>query len=475
MIFLARRYKQKPRQWGPASAVSSAVIRNCETLGLPVPRVLFPLWEGQGSSAQGYGARPIVATLSSHAWEDGGVLDLSNTAAIMYCPAEAVYATKGAFYCKMTGVASPAMNFAKFFTFSDATTEVGFKLQRYNLDTVYRSAIDDGAPYSVDATGFPDAWGNGIWRAVSWSWWSTVGFDFRLDKSQYNLMGDDLFILSGSRSSYFCVGNRFNGLDRGLRAKWRHVMVFEAVLNAEQHFLLDENPNAIYAPTAQRSVFDMGMVPAAPTAHDLTADGITAGAPTLGAPAIGQVHALTASGITAGAPTLDAPALGQKHTLIAGGITAGPAVLGAPAIGQVHALTANEIVAGAPVLGNPAVGQIHALVADGITAGAPTLGSPELSVSAGVHSLVANDITAGAPVLGNPVLGQIHALIAGGILTGVPTLGAPALNYSITESPDFRTVFVAAENRAISIYAEPRVVIVNKQNRVTICRGEENG
>lgn len=39
---------QKPRQWGPISAVNASLIKNCQKLGIDAPKVYIPAWEGAG-------------------------------------------------------------------------------------------------------------------------------------------------------------------------------------------------------------------------------------------------------------------------------------------------------------------------------------------------------------------------------------------------------------------------------------------
>ena len=158
--------------------------------------------------------------------------------------------------------------------------------------------------------------------------------------------------------------------------------------------------------------------------YNLTATAITAGTPTLGAPQVGQVHALTGTAITAAAPVLGRPAIGQVHVLTVAATVAGAPDLGTPAIGQIHALAGAGIVAGAPALGAAAIGQVHALTAPAITAGRPMLGSPIIGQ---IHAFAAVTLEAQAPALGAPALGQVHALTATAIVTGQPVLDAPSL------------------------------------------------
>lgn len=157
---------------------------------------------------------------------------------------------------------------------------------------------------------------------------------------------------------------------------------------------------------------------------DLTANGVDAGAPSLGAPAIGQIHALAASGIATGAPELGSPALTQPVNLTANDLIAGTPALGTPAIGQAHALASGELAAGAPTAGSPAITQAHALNTSALAAGAPALDTPALGQE---HALEATGIATGSPTLGVPALIQAHNLAADGLASGDPTLGTPTL------------------------------------------------
>lgn len=161
--------------------------------------------------------------------------------------------------------------------------------------------------------------------------------------------------------------------------------------------------------------------------HNLTANGISTGAPSLGTPALTQVHALTANGISAGTPSAGTPTITQTHSIAATAISTGAPSLGTPALSQVHVFTATGISTGTPTLGTPLLTIAGTLVADNITAGVPTLGSPAITQ---VHGLLANAIATGSPSLGQPGLTQVHGFTATGIATGSPTLGSPSLSTS---------------------------------------------
>ena len=57
MYFLRRRYNQKPKQWGPISAVRSAIFDRLERIGIGSQKAIriVPFWEQAGSSIHSYG------------------------------------------------------------------------------------------------------------------------------------------------------------------------------------------------------------------------------------------------------------------------------------------------------------------------------------------------------------------------------------------------------------------------------------
>lgn len=183
------------------------------------------------------------------------------------------------------------------------------------------------------------------------------------------------------------------------------------------------NTNTAY--TASLDYIQIAVDYTAVVVVDLTATGITTGAPTVGTPAITQEHALTATGVDAGAPVLGAPALAEAA--------------------GTDALTATGITTGSPTLGAPAFGQEHAFTATGVSAGAPTLGAPALAEAAGTDALEATGFATGAPTLAAPAFGQVHVLQAAECECGAPELGAPGLAIagavaSLPDTPRFTPI-----------------------------------
>ncbi|WP_321495648.1 hypothetical protein [uncultured Desulfobacter sp.] len=79
MILLRRKYKQKPKQWGPSSTVRSVFFENLNKLGIPKPAIFFPYWEYSG---QAYDlARGINTAVDPAVWGKQG-LDLSASLAV---------------------------------------------------------------------------------------------------------------------------------------------------------------------------------------------------------------------------------------------------------------------------------------------------------------------------------------------------------------------------------------------------------
>lgn len=82
MLIYSDRYrgwgKQKPQQWGPASAVQRAIIQNANQLGLPEIGSFIPFWEQGGRRVRDHGAIPITwdlrhINLAWPSWVSNGV------------------------------------------------------------------------------------------------------------------------------------------------------------------------------------------------------------------------------------------------------------------------------------------------------------------------------------------------------------------------------------------------------------------
>ena len=185
----------------------------------------------------------------------------------------------------------------------------------------------------------------------------------------------------------------------------------------------------------------------ATTAASLIAVGLVTTAPELGAPGITQNHSLTANGLTAGAATLGTPAaLGEGS---AAGLLIGAPTLATVTLTQMHGLSAtgliavapelsvatipepdsaNGLISGDPLLSLPTLTQNHSVISTGLAASAPTIGSPVLS-----SSISAGDgLISGAPILGSPVFAQQQSLTATGLTIGAPAIGSPAQNAGIS-------------------------------------------
>lgn len=182
---------------------------------------------------------------------------------------------------------------------------------------------------------------------------------------------------------------------------------------------------------------------------DLTATGITTGAPVLGSPGIGQTHKLTSAGAvsgipeisgltlgqthlltafwsSAGSPVLGSPTLGQTHELVVSSLVAGSAVLGQPSLTPIYQLTVPDLVAGQPILGQPTISQIHELTSAGAVTGQPILEQPTLS-STQTYNLTALHLETGDPVVGIPSLGQTQVLTAESVQSGEAVIELPDL------------------------------------------------
>lgn len=76
-LFLPRRYQNKPRQWGPLSAVRSAVLRNAERLGIDPAAIvgLWSAWETAGTTVFNImqPATSLQFAYGNPTWVPGGV------------------------------------------------------------------------------------------------------------------------------------------------------------------------------------------------------------------------------------------------------------------------------------------------------------------------------------------------------------------------------------------------------------------
>lgn len=75
MIYLDwNKYKQKPHQWGPLSAVRSAVFRNAARMGIDPKTILsaLPLWSGAGHELPSYGLAGSAA-IGDAVWSNSGI------------------------------------------------------------------------------------------------------------------------------------------------------------------------------------------------------------------------------------------------------------------------------------------------------------------------------------------------------------------------------------------------------------------
>ena len=74
MPFLRQSYKQKPKQWGPVSAVQSALFHNLERMGIDPQtcQLALPMWERTGGIAHNY-AKNNDGVITSPEWIENGL------------------------------------------------------------------------------------------------------------------------------------------------------------------------------------------------------------------------------------------------------------------------------------------------------------------------------------------------------------------------------------------------------------------
>jgi len=130
--------------------------------------------------------------------------------------------------------------------------------------------------------------------------------------------------------------------------------------------------------------------------HNLLADDIATGTPTLTNAALGQTHGLLADDVATPSPTLTQAALGQTHALLADDVATSSPTLTTATLQIVTPLFADDVATGAPTLTNAALGQTHVLLADSIVVGTPTLTAAALGQA---HALLADDVATDTPIL----------------------------------------------------------------------------
>jgi len=77
MIFLRRKWAQKPRQWGPPSAVRAAVRDWFDRRGMACPESYIPFWENAAEPSGIIGPHP-VRQYGAAKWSGGGLLAETN-------------------------------------------------------------------------------------------------------------------------------------------------------------------------------------------------------------------------------------------------------------------------------------------------------------------------------------------------------------------------------------------------------------
>ena len=125
LIFDSKKGKfgtQKPKQWGPISAVQSSVFRNAERIGIDPDAITayLPLWEGGGVPqpvVNSWDTEPVVPT-----WVDGGITNATAISGIL--SDRMVVPAKNSTDIKPFSMLS-TIEFVSFGTESDVLIEVG--------------------------------------------------------------------------------------------------------------------------------------------------------------------------------------------------------------------------------------------------------------------------------------------------------------------------------------------------------------
>ena len=76
-IFIRKLLQNKPKQWGPFSAVQSALFHNLEAVGIDSQSIVYalPVWEGAGSVIHDYAQGDPGALLGSGIWNNNSLVE----------------------------------------------------------------------------------------------------------------------------------------------------------------------------------------------------------------------------------------------------------------------------------------------------------------------------------------------------------------------------------------------------------------
>lgn len=191
---------------------------------------------------------------------------------------------------------------------------------------------------------------------------------------------------------------------------------------------------------------EIGEHAAQPT-HNLTAQDVASGIPSIEKPSIGQTHNLTSQGVTSGIAVVDKPGIGQSHTLTSQDIKAGVPVVGIPSLSISHGLTAQDVTSGLPTVEQPGIGQVHNLAAQDTVAGLPVVDKPVVGQT---HNLVGSDVVGGAPVVEQPQLFETQALVAQDVTSGVASVDKPIVEQThLLQSLDVAAGIPGVEGAAL--------------------------
>lgn len=139
MIFLQQKYKQKPKQWGPFSAVQSSVFENVgNVLGIEADKIMAMhiLWERSGSTAYDYAGIHHGVLVSEAHYQGDGVVFRGDSYLDNISTANQKHATE---FSIISGV-----NIASWTAGSDAYRHICSRGNVFNNDTNYAFGIRSG-------------------------------------------------------------------------------------------------------------------------------------------------------------------------------------------------------------------------------------------------------------------------------------------------------------------------------------------
>jgi len=132
-------FKQKPLIW---TCDPGTVAYNCARLGLPMPVLALPMWEGSGSKVYDYSGRGNHGSITNATWDRNGLLLNADGKHVLIDTANGFSTTYGTVFLIYREVATPDGNGAFF---EGSSEGFNFRLGRHWNDTIINFYVNSVA------------------------------------------------------------------------------------------------------------------------------------------------------------------------------------------------------------------------------------------------------------------------------------------------------------------------------------------